>query len=91
MHSQANRVRRRRMLGQLIDGDAVHLRNIAEPDRLSDDQLKHLAILGCSVCHSHALVPCCLDQLVGRQAADPDLPGRYVDALPLHLQRIEGE
>jgi FkbM family methyltransferase len=91
LHSQEKRVRRRHMMDQLIDGDAVYLRNIAEPERLSDDQLKHLAILGSSVFRSHSLVLYCLDQLVGRKAADPDLPGRYVDALPPHLQRSEEE
>jgi FkbM family methyltransferase len=89
LHSQLGRVRRKIMGDQLIDGDAVYLRNVAESDKLSDDQLKHLAILGCSVFESHSLVLYCLDALVARGAVAADLPKRYVDALPARLRRDE--
>lgn len=81
-HSQAARVRRKYLSDQLVDGDAVYLRNISEPDALSDDQLKHLAILACIVIQSHSLALYCLDQLVRRNLVSDDLPGRYVNALP---------
>jgi len=91
LHSQAARVRRRNMADQLIDGDAVYLRNIAEPEALGDDQLRHLAILACSVFQSHSLVLYCLDELVRRKQAARDLPKRYVDALPAQLRRDDAD
>lgn len=90
-HSQETRVRRRKMLDQLIDGDAVYLRALAEPQALSQDQIRHMALLGCAVFHSHSLVLYCLDLLVARGAAAPDLPARYVDALPSALRRPDEE
>ena len=62
------------------------IRNIAEPEKLSDQQFIHLAILAASVFHSHSLVLFCLDELVRRGVAQPDLPGRYVDLLPENLR-----
>jgi FkbM family methyltransferase len=88
-HSQVDRVRRRAMSDQLVDGDAVYLRSVSEPETLSDDQLKHLAILGNSVFQSHSLVLYCLDMLVTRGCAPADLPARYVDALPDRYRKEE--
>ncbi|MGL4235471.1 FkbM family methyltransferase [Tabrizicola sp.] len=87
LHSQLGRVRRKIMGDQLIDGDAVYLRNIAEPEHLSEDQLMHLAILGSGVIQSHSLALYCLDELVRRGTVPTDMPARYVDALPASLRR----
>lgn len=86
-HSQADRVRQRAMRDQLIDGDAVYLRSLAEPQALTDDQLKHLAILASCVFLSQSVVIYCLDELVRRGAASDSLPHRYVDALPAHFRK----
>lgn len=87
LHSQLGRVRRRAMRDQLIDGDAVYLRNVAEVEHLSEDQLKHLAILGCAVFSSHSLVLYCLDELARRKAVPADIAARYVDALPAEYRK----
>jgi hypothetical protein len=86
IHSQAARVKTRRMLDQLLDGDAIYLRNIAEPDKLSVEQLKHMAVLAASVFDSHSLALYCLDALAARGTVAEDLASRYVDALPAHLR-----
>jgi hypothetical protein len=76
-----------RMRDQMIDGDAVYLRNL---DRLPDcdaEALKHLCIMASAVFESHALVLHVLDLLVARGAVDAGLPAAYVDALPASLRR----
>jgi FkbM family methyltransferase len=88
-NSQSGRLIGRRLKDQLVDGDGVYVRNIAEPKAMSDLQLQHLGILAASVFSSHSLVLYCLDELVRRGAVPPDLPARYVDALPETLRRPE--
>lgn len=85
-HSQAARVKTRKMQDQLLDGDAIYLRNIAEPESLSDDQLKHMALLAASVFDSHSLALYCIDALAARGAVAIDLAARYVDTLPADLR-----
>ena len=86
LHSQSHRVKRRHMADQLIDGDAVYLRGVSEPAKLTVDQIKHMAILAAGVFHSHSLVLYLLDELV-RRGAPVDLPAAYVDALPADLRK----
>lgn len=81
-NSQSERLHRRRTLDQLIDGDAVYLRHPGKIDRYTDGQLMHLAILAAGVFASHSTALYALDELVKRNLAEPDLPARYVDALP---------
>ena len=85
-HSQADRVKTKRMQDQLLDGDGIYLRNIAEPEKLSDDQLKHLALLAAAVFDSHSLALYCIDALATRGAVAADLAKRYVDTLPPELR-----
>lgn len=89
-NSQARRLKQKKLQDQLIDGDGVYLRNIAELADYSDEQLKHQAILAAAVFHSHSLVLYCLDALVARNAISPDLPGQYVDRMPEAL-RTDGK
>ena len=86
VNSQTHRLRHAKVRDQLIDGDAVYVRDITRPERLSDAQLTHLAILASAVFDSHSLVLFCLDELVRRGTADSSLPARYVDALPAEFR-----
>ena len=81
-NSQTDRLHRRRTADQLIDGDAVYLRHPGKIDRYTDGQVMHLAILAAGVFDSHSTALYALDELVRRKLAEPDLPARYVDALP---------
>lgn len=85
-NSQSDRLRRLKVSDQLVDGDGVYLRNIAEPGLMTNAQLMHLAILAASVFESHTVVLYCLDELIRRNAAPADLPARYVDLLPMALR-----
>ena len=81
-HSQANRVNRVAMRDQVLDGDAIYLRDLGAIATISDDQLLHLCIVASAVFVSHSVVLHCLDELVSRGAVSGDLPSDYVDALP---------
>ena len=88
-NSQSHRLRHAHFRDQLVDGDAVYVRDITRPERMSDEQLAHLAILASAVIGSHSLTLFCLDELVRRGAAAADLPARYVDRLPPAM-RLDG-
>lgn len=86
-NSQIARLRRRANRNQMIDGDAVYLRDLSLPETLATEDLMHLALLASAVFHSHDLVIYLLDELVRREAVAPDLPAAYVDELPASLRR----
>lgn len=72
---------------QLIAADAIYLRDLGHPDRLSDEALKHLSILSSSVFGSHDVALFCLDELVRRDAITPEVPKKLSDRLPEELKR----
>lgn len=84
-HSQAARLNRRRTGDQLVDGDAVYLRQPGHVGDWSNGQLMHVALLAAAVFDSHSLALWALDELVRRSACAHDLPARYVDLLPERL------
>lgn len=86
-NSQYNRLKPKRHSNQLIDGDAVYIRDLKTPETYSDDDLKHLAILADAVWFSFDLVIRVLDMLVSRGALDPQAPSKYVDHLPQDLRQ----
>lgn len=86
-NSQSGRLVMRRVLDQLVDGDAVYLRHPGKIAELPDGQVMHMALLAATVFHSHSCALYCLDELVARGLAPADLPERYVDALPEKLWR----
>lgn len=90
LNSQMHRLRPRRMRDQMIDGDAVYLRDMGQIGSYSDAQLMHLCVTACAVFGSHTLVLHCLDQLVHRAVVPADLPERYVDVLPANLRADGG-
>lgn len=83
--SQAKRFGKRRAANQLLDGDAVYIRNLEDPDKVSTEQLKHLAIAADTIFQSFDLVAMCLDLLVARDAVPKGTPRKYVNLLPPFL------
>ncbi|MEM6307098.1 MAG: FkbM family methyltransferase [Pseudomonadota bacterium] len=67
---------------QLIDGDAVYIKDMADLGQYSAERLKHLAILADGVWFSFDLVVRCLDILVTHKVIDPRCPADYVKYLP---------
>lgn len=86
VHSQAHRVNRAALRDQVLDGDAVYLRDLGAIAEFSSEQLLHLCILAAEVFVSHSIVLHCLDELVRRGAVGANLPGDYVDALPVEYR-----
>lgn len=67
---------------QLLDGDAVFLRSLRQPDKIGDEGLKHMAILADTVFESFDVAVRCLDLLVGRGAVGENAARAYVAMVP---------
>lgn len=89
-NSQAGRLNKRAIGSQLIDGDAVYIRDLEDRAAVSDTQLAHLALLANAVFGSHDLVLWCLDTLAARGAIATLTAERYVDKLPAALRASQG-
>lgn len=78
----ATLLRKRGHRNQLIDGDAVFIRDLIAHDKVPDEKLKHLAILADGVLESFDLAARCLDLLIARGAIDATAANSYVMTLP---------
>lgn len=67
---------------QLLDGDAVFLRSLRQPDLIDTEALKHVAILCDAVIESFDVAARCLDLLIARDAVDVSAAAAYVARLP---------
>lgn len=79
--SQKHRIKGKGFKSQLLDGDAVYIRNLEDFSKLSTRQCQALALACDAVFQSHDLCLFCLDELVRRQAVPADAPERYTDFL----------
>ena len=86
-NSQIDRLRRTAHRNQIIDADAVYLRDLGQPDALPTEKIRHLAILAAGVFDSFDLAVFCLDMLVARGVLNPGAPARFVDLLPMELRK----
>lgn len=85
--SQIDRLNKKRLPDQVIDGDAVYIRDLEGIKTFDDTQVLHMTMLAACVIYSHSLVLFCLDELVARGLVDRGLPRAYADALPDTLKR----
>ncbi len=88
-NSQGDRLKRKVVRNQLIDGDAVYIRNPEVPQEWSDEQLKQLAIASAGVFSSFDLTLFCLDRLSDRGVIGPDVAKAFVDVLPSWVKKPE--
>lgn len=88
-HAHEGEVVRAQLTSQLLDGDAVYIRDADLGSDLSDDQLIFLALAADSLFDSPDLALHCVDHLIGRGAAPADLPEAYI-AHFRHNQRRKG-
>ncbi|SIN89906.1 FkbM family methyltransferase [Vannielia litorea] len=72
---------------QLLDGDAVYIRNMEEPENMSDFQLKALAVMAETVAESHDLCAFCLTLLQDRGAIASHVLGHYMGRVPAEVLR----
>lgn len=79
----------KRAASQLLDGDAVYIRNLEDTDALSDRQLKALALAADIVAQSHDLCAFCLDALAARKVIRPNLTQQYLMRVPPILKVAE--
>jgi FkbM family methyltransferase len=64
---------------QLLEADIVYVRDIAYPERLTDEQLSHLAMIAFHVYGSIDLALFCLLQLSHRGRTSADVVARFLD------------
>lgn len=81
-NSQMHRLNRKRLGDQVVDGDAVYIRDLTQIGSMDDEQVVQMTLLAATVIGSHSLVLFSLDDLVRRGLVADDLPRAYVDALP---------
>jgi FkbM family methyltransferase len=88
-NSQAARLNRKGTRSQLLDGDAIYIRNPETISGWSDAQVNALAYAASGVFFSHDLAIHALDELVRRKTIAPETPARYVDSLPRWMRRTD--
>jgi len=64
---------------QLLEADAVYVRDFTKPDDLDAEQLKHLAIVAHHCYGSYDLAAICVQHLLRNNAIAPDAAARYLD------------
>jgi hypothetical protein len=69
----------RRGQNQLLEADIVYVRDIAYPQRLSNEQLSHLAMIAFHVYGSTDLALFCILELSRRGATSADAGSRFLD------------
>lgn len=67
---------------QMLDGDAIYIRNPETIEEWSDEQVRHLAIVSAGLISSYDLCVYCLDEMVRRGSVSDEVPGAFVDRLP---------
>ncbi len=81
-NSQWRKLDRKKIGSQMLDGDAVYVRNLEDMTVISDHQLKQLAVASAIVFESYDLAIHCLDELARRDVVAKDCAKRFVDHLP---------
>jgi hypothetical protein len=64
---------------QLLEADAVYVRDFTRPDAISTEQLRHLAMVAHHCYGSYDLAAICVQHLIRRNALAPEAAGRYLD------------
>lgn len=88
-HAHEDAVVRPRLTSQLLDGDAVYIRDTDIAAKLSDDQLMFLAMAADSVFDSPDLALLCIDALIARGVVHKELPDRYISRFRQGQKRKE--
>ena len=79
----------RRFKSQLVDGDAIFIRNLLAINEMETEQLKHLAILADAVFSSFDLAAACLSILIDRKVVNKKSVENYIKLI-LDYQAGEG-
>lgn len=88
MHSsRSTRLRTRRVRNQLIDGDAVFLRDLRDAGSMSNESLGIMALLADAVFESYDVALHCLDLLAARGRLADDRIEAYFSRLPAEIRK----
>ena len=68
-------------LNQIVEGDIVYVRDFTQPDKMSAEQLKHLAMIAHHCYSSYDLAGNCIHHLVERKALAPEALAGYLAIL----------
>ena len=68
-------------MNQILEADIVYVRNFTQPDSMSVEQLKHLAMVAHHCYESFDLAAKCIHDLAQRGAARSDAVGRYLETI----------
>lgn len=85
-HSQRRLTQGKGMRNQLLDGDAVYVRDPLTMRDWTDEQVKQLAIAAAGVFDSYDLTFLCLDDLVRRGVLDHSAPQTFAKQLPRFMR-----
>ena len=69
------------VMNQLLEADVVYVRDFTFPDRMSGEQLKHLAMIAHHCYGSYDLAGNCIHHLASRGALPSDALGKYLAIL----------
>jgi len=69
------------VMNQLLEADVVYVRDFTYPDRMSDEQFKHLALVAHHCYGSYDLATNCIHQLMLRGSLEPNAVERYLAIL----------
>lgn len=81
-NSQWRRLNRKTVGSQMLDGDAIYVRNLEDMASISSHQLKQLAMAATIVFESFDLAIHCLDELIRRGEIADNAAKRFVNHLP---------
>jgi hypothetical protein len=69
------------VMNQLLEADVVYVRDFTFPDRMSDEQFKHLAMIAHHCYGSYDLAAHCVHQLAQRGCLPSDAVAQYLTIL----------
>ena len=70
-------------LNQLLEADIVYVRDFTQADKMSSEQLKHLALVAHHCYQSYDLTTNCINHLAARGVLPADAVGRYLANLKM--------
>ena len=68
-------------MNQLLEADVVYVRDFTYPDKMNDEQLKHLALIAHHCYASYDLAANCIHNLAQRGSLQADAVGKYLAIL----------
>lgn len=72
-------------INQLLEADVVYVRDFTQPEKMSTEQLKHLAMIAHHCYGSYDLVANCIQNLIGRGALAAGAVENYLTGLRLSV------